>query len=912
MQRYYWKLVIMLCAALLLVLPSPAQTQESGTGANPAPNYTVAFQGSTYDGTATIFTYVVTGMGIPTALSHFDLEIPHCSPLLELIGFSPTDAVELGIDPTTGVDGIKWDLPLGEAESRTYSVTFLGYVAEGEITAAVKNGDGFFTITVPGPSCAQPELELEKYVSIDGGITWHAADTAPGIEAQPDGQVWYRFVLHNTGNVPLNSLTLTDNLLDTGACVLPALLEADASAECVLGPFTAAAGTHTNVATASGQYQTLTAADTDSASYFTGVNPAVTLKKYVAVGGGTNWVDADTAPGAETLVDTPVLFRLVVTNSGNVPLTAITLTDTLLDTASCILPAALEPGLSFECILGPLLAQSGLHTNSASVTALGGSVTVTATDTASYTGLTQPVIINGFIVAFISRVYANGQTIFTYTVTGTGVPPDLSHFDLEIPLCATPLAVTAYLPTEAVDFGIDPTTGINGIKWDLPLGMNASRTYSITFAGNVAQGTVLAAVKGGNGFQAVLVPGPACEVASIDLEKYVSLDGGSTWLDADTLPGPDAELTGSVQFRFAVTNDGTSELSGIRLTDNLLDLSSCSIPATLPAGAFFECIIGPLPVTAGQHTNVATVQGLFADGSGLTVDSDSASYFGGDRPMIDVEGFVSSNGGATWIDADAAPGLLVEIGAQVSYLLTITNTGTVTLTALALSDSLYDLSGCVIPAELPPDASFNCMIGSFTALEGSQTNTTTVSAAAGTVSVSDTDSTSYTGAEITPDEQIIIIIEGPVRAINANIIVIYDFEIELSPDDPLLVIIQVGDLIRVEGAFSGSVIVVITLVFVDVDVVVENGAVWRDSGDCANPPPPWAPAVGWRARCEGSSAGSTQGGGSPGGNGGGGNGDQLVICHVSPGNGQRQTITVDRSAWENEHSRHGDTLGPCR
>jgi hypothetical protein len=30
-----------------------------------------------------------------------------------------------------------------------------------------------------------------------------------------------------------------------------------------------------------------------------------------------------------------------------------------------------------------------------------------------------------------------------------------------------------------------------------------------------------------------------------------------------------------------------------------------------------------------------------------------------------------------------------------------------------------------------------------------------------------------------------------------------------------------------------------------------NGQVWRDEGNCDNPPPSWAPAHGWRLRCEG-------------------------------------------------------------
>lgn len=55
------------------------------------------------------------------------------------------------------------------------------------------------------------------------------------------------------------------------------------------------------------------------------------------------------------------------------------------------------------------------------------------------------------------------------------------------------------------------------------------------------------------------------------------------------------------------------------------------------------------------------------------------------------------------------------------------------------------------------------------------------------------------------------------------------------------------------------------------------------------PPPPIEPTVG----------GDEEGG-------------DVVICHVPPGNpDERKTMTVSQSAWQNEHSRHGDSLGPC-
>jgi hypothetical protein len=118
------------------------------------------------------------------------------------------------------------------------------------------------------------------------------------------------------------------------------------------------------------------------------------------------------------------------------------------------------------------------------------------------------------------------------------------------------------------------------------------------------------------------------------------------------------------------------------------------------------------------------------------------------------------------------------------------------------------------------------------------------------------------------DAGIIIVIEGPVESININIITIYGIEIEVDEDDPILTVIQIGDVIRVEGELDDIdedtlVLIAITIIIIDVDIYIsDDGDAWRDD-DCGNPPPPWAPAHGWRDRCEtgqGDSPGRGRGG----------------------------------------------------
>jgi hypothetical protein len=120
--------------------------------------------------------------------------------------------------------------------------------------------------------------------------------------------------------------------------------------------------------------------------------------------------------------------------------------------------------------------------------------------------------------------------------------------------------------------------------------------------------------------------------ASIDVEKYVSVDDQETWHDADARPGPLVEAgSETVWFKFVVTNDGGVTLSGVTLGDTDFDAEiarQCAVPGTLDAGKSYECVIGPFVAVEGQHVNTATATGEY-DGETYS-DTDRAKYFGDD------------------------------------------------------------------------------------------------------------------------------------------------------------------------------------------------------------------------------------------------------------------------------------------
>lgn len=100
--------------------------------------------------------------------------------------------------------------------------------------------------------------------------------------------------------------------------------------------------------------------------------------------------------------------------------------------------------------------------------------------------------------------------------------------------------------------------------------------------------------------------------------------------------------------------------------------------------------------------------------------------------------------------------------------------------------------------------------------------------AAGTPVPAGTATTAATSAPPSGDDTTIVVIIGPVQAIQVNIITIFDINIQVEADHPILTLIQVGQVIRVHGYFSGDIFiatVVSNIIDIDPDgaeVVVEG------------------------------------------------------------------------------------------
>lgn len=154
-----------------------------------------------------------------------------------------------------------------------------------------------------------------------------------------------------------------------------------------------------------------------------------------------------------------------------------------------------------------------------------------------------------------------------------------------------------------------------------------------------------------------------------------------------------------IRYTFHVTNTGNVTLTGVRIADHLAGLSSVTCPrTTLAAGASETCTatyrITAADVHAGSVANTAVARGNPPAG------------------MREV-----SSGGSTAtirhaslrIHKTASPGVFRALGQLIRFSFRVTNTGQVTLSHIAISDTLRGLSAIRCPSRtLRPGKSETC------------------------------------------------------------------------------------------------------------------------------------------------------------------------------------------------------------
>jgi uncharacterized repeat protein (TIGR01451 family) len=319
---------------------------------------------------------------------HYVLSIRNRSAVENIVIEAVWDVLPDGYTVYPTGPSLPYTLTPGTSQSYTYDwvATVTGTVvntfyARGYQISTGGGHDAWVMNTQKSSLVIDPNIDIEKYVK-DNTATWQDADSATGPSIPSRTWVVFRFTIHNTGDVALTSVNLTDTDMSTfytdEACTtsvsFPTTLAVDET-KTYYSRLAWAAGQHDDEATARGKPRVGSdVEDKDKAYYFGSTAPLIDVEKYVW--DGATWYDAD-LPTGPYLVSGPVVFRFVITNNGNVNLTNVTLTDvpaigTFYTNQGLTIPATLPiPTLAptaSQTFYGSLPWGQGQHTDTATAT----------------------------------------------------------------------------------------------------------------------------------------------------------------------------------------------------------------------------------------------------------------------------------------------------------------------------------------------------------------------------------------------------------------------------------------------------------------------------------------------------------------------------------------------------------------
>lgn len=593
---------------------------------------------------------------------------------------------------------------------------------------------------------AQPAIDLRKEISVDAGATWQDANTAataPSVNA-PHGAE-YRFVIENTGTVLLPVVILNDPTLgvlgyNVGAMAPGQIVTltkgevpaADAPSRC------ATPGEYVNTASVNGINPTdpqnpVTDSDAAVLVCTNGGTPGIELIKEISVDGGA-FVDANNVGDADvpqTLFPSDAVYRFTVRNTGDVALNNVKVNDPTLGITDYLIPtlAVGETKILTQADITALFAanrctNSGTFTNVASVDAESS---VDPTDTVSDSDPAVMECVGEPGVKIVKEISVDGVNWFdaqdAASAPTTTFPSDAEYRFVVSNVGTSPLVNVV---VNDADIGV-----ANYVVGNLAVGA------SVTIDSGALPGLVVAdrCTNSGTFTNVVRVDADSSETGeattdtdpavlvcigqpNIELVKEISVDGGTTWHDANNSGDadvPTVPFPHGADYRLTARNTGTIDLTNIVVNDTSLGVVDVNIAGTIPVGG--QVVIGSGDIAAlsvaqrcngsGEIVNVAQVAADAVD-TGTTVNAtDPAILNCVGTPHITLLKQVSLDN-ANWADADAVGDADVPhalIPADAFYRFIVRNDGTSPLTNVVVNDTAlgvanYSVGDMAVGAEV--------------------------------------------------------------------------------------------------------------------------------------------------------------------------------------------------------------------
>lgn len=533
------------------------------------------------------------------------------------------------VDPSTGLNVTGLTLLPGQTAvyNSTYTLTQLDVDSNGD-------GDGYHDNTATADSDQTAALSdtesspllrtiglgVEKNVSgITGGNNNGFADQAGDL-------LNYTINVFNAGTVTLTNVTVFDDL--TGLSQTIASLAPGANQTYLTSYTLTQADLDTNGG-GDGYIENSTTVDSDQ-TLPTQDNETVQLirtpvlfldKTYLNVtgGNGNNLVDA---------VGDVLNYRIVVANPSNVTLTAVSVSEPL--TGLNVAGLTLAPGQIQTYLSSYTLTQADLDNNGGGDGYIDNIAIADSAQTTPISDIESVPVLRSIGMAFDKGIVSinggNGNALadaagdvlnYVFTVKNEGsvtltnltVVDDLTGMSESLASLAPGATVvynSSYVLTQA---DLDSNAGGDGVL-----------TNSA-----VADTNETPAFVDTEGVTVVYQP-------AIDLTKYVSVNNGATWLDANSPTGPvlsSADGFGP-QFKYTVTNTGNISLGEVTLTDAAYDLNGAAVGTahsfgSLAVGTSAEFIFTGAAWAEGQQSGDAAVA---VASMPLVLDIDNAYYLG--------------------------------------------------------------------------------------------------------------------------------------------------------------------------------------------------------------------------------------------------------------------------------------------
>ncbi|WP_349367075.1 MAG: DUF11 domain-containing protein [Nitratireductor rhodophyticola] len=550
----------------------------------------------------------------------------------------------------------------------------------------------------------------------------------------------YTFTVENTGNVTLSDVAVTDTKATISGSPIATLAPGEIDTSSVTGVYTITqadvdAGTVDNVAAATAKDPG--GNDVERQSRPPSGNPGDATSQPMAQNGDYDFVKeaAHVDANGNNLIDAGEIinYTFTVENTGNVTLTDIEVTDSRATVSGSPLAGPLAPGaVDTTSVTGTYtVVQADIDAGNLDNVAAS---TATLPDGSEIAKQSRPVDgVEGDPTAppggvdtvsdydFVKEAVhddANGNGFadagevinYTFTVENTGnvTLSDVAVTDTKATISGSPIATLA--PGE-----ID-TSSVTGV-------------YTITQA-DVDAGTVdnvaaaTAKDPGGNDVERQSRPPsgspgdatsqPMAQNGDYDFVKEAAhVDAnGNNLIDAGEI----------INYTFTVENTGNVTLTDIEVTDSRATVSGSPLAGPLAPGAVdATSVTGTYTVVqadidAGNLDNVAASTATLPDGSEIAKQS---------RPVDGVEGDPTAPPGGVdtvsdydfvkeAVHDDANGNGFADAGEVINYTFTVENTGNVTLSDVAVTDTKATISGSPIATLAPGEIDTSSVTGVYT------------------------------------------------------------------------------------------------------------------------------------------------------------------------------------------------------